>query len=125
MQSNDIIVLLEDVVPVSCQPDVALRGPSVSAQRSSSKPGAIVDDEHYSEPDSPFAVSSGALVMMVDNEPLMLELVQGFLEEAGYRSFVITSQPSEAICLLQERRPDFLLLDLSMPTVSGFEILAQ
>jgi diguanylate cyclase (GGDEF)-like protein len=84
-----------------------------------------VDDEHCSEPDSPFAVSSGALVMMVDDEPLMLELVQGFLEDAGYCSFVTTSDPSEAVRLLQERRPDILLLDLSMPTVSGFEILAQ
>lgn len=78
-----------------------------------------------SDQDSPFAVLSGSLVMMVDDEPLMLEIVQSFLEEAGYRSFVTTSQPTQAMPLLLERRPDILLLDLMMPGINGFEILTQ
>ena len=78
-----------------------------------------------SGPESPFAVLSGSLVMMVDDEPLMLEMVQSFLEEAGYRSFVTTSEPTEAMGLMLLRRPDVLLLDLTMPGISGFDILAQ
>ena len=64
-------------------------------------------------------------VMMVDDDPIMLEVVQTYLEEAGYTSFVTTSEPRQAMDLFLERRPDILLLDLMMPEVSGFDILAQ
>ena len=64
-------------------------------------------------------------VMMVDDDPLMLEVVQTYLEEAGYVSFITTSQPKEAMGLFVEHRPDILLLDLMMPEVSGFDILAR
>src|SRR4249919_859468 len=64
-------------------------------------------------------------VMMVDDDPLMLEVVQTYLEEAGYVSFITTSQPKEAMELFVKHRPDILLLDLMMPEVSGFDILAQ
>ena len=64
-------------------------------------------------------------VMMVDDDPLMLEVVQTYLEEAGYTSFVTTSQPKEAMGLFVQQRPDILLLDLMMPEVTGFDILAE
>jgi diguanylate cyclase (GGDEF)-like protein len=65
-----------------------------------------------------------ALVMMVDDEPINIEVTQVHLEEAGYTRFVSTSEPREALGLLTERRPDVLLLDLMMPGMTGFEILA-
>jgi diguanylate cyclase (GGDEF)-like protein len=71
--------------------------------------------------------SGGALrgftVMMVDDDPIMLEIAQTFLEEAGYTSFVTTSDPTTAIQLARQHRPDVMLLDLMMPRVSGFDIL--
>ena len=67
----------------------------------------------------------GALVMMIDDEPLNLEVTQVHLEEAGYKNFVATSQPGEALALMLEKRPDVLLLDLMMPGITGFEILRQ
>jgi diguanylate cyclase (GGDEF)-like protein len=66
-----------------------------------------------------------AVVMMVDDEPINIEVTQVYLEEAGYTRFVSTSEPQEALALLIERRPDVLLLDLMMPKVSGFDILAR
>ena len=63
--------------------------------------------------------------MMVDDDPIMLEVVQTYLEEAGYTSFVTTSEPRQAMDLFLQQRPDILLLDLMMPEVSGFDILAQ
>ena len=65
-----------------------------------------------------------ALVMMVDDEPLNIEVTQIHLEEAGYTNFVSTSDPLEALDLIVERKPDVLLLDLMMPGMSGLEILA-
>jgi diguanylate cyclase (GGDEF)-like protein len=66
-----------------------------------------------------------AVVMMVDDEPLNIEVIQVHLEEAGYTKFCSTSEPMEALGLIVEHRPDVLLLDLMMPGMSGYEILAQ
>src|SRR6187397_1031354 len=65
-----------------------------------------------------------AVVMMVDDEPLNIEVTQVHLEEAGYKKFVSTSDPLSALDLLTEQRPDVLLLDLNMPGMSGFELLS-
>jgi DNA-binding response OmpR family regulator len=67
----------------------------------------------------------GALIMMVDDEPLVLEVTQVQLEEAGFSRFVTTSNAVDALALIAERRPDLLLLDLMMPGMSGFDILAR
>jgi len=64
-----------------------------------------------------------ATIFMVDDEPITMEVVQAFLEEAGYRNFVLIEKSSEAIDRLEKQRPDLLLLDLFMPQVSGFDIL--
>jgi diguanylate cyclase (GGDEF)-like protein len=66
-----------------------------------------------------------ALVMMVDDEPLNIEVTQVHLEEAGYTRFVSTDDPLQALELIAARRPDVLLLDLMMPGMSGFEILER
>ena len=66
---------------------------------------------------------NSATVMMVDDEPITLDVVQAYLEEAGYQKFVNTSEPAEAMDLVASEDPDVLLLDLMMPKVSGFDIL--
>jgi DNA-binding response OmpR family regulator len=66
-----------------------------------------------------------AKVMMVDDEPILIELVRAFLDDAGYQFFVGVSDPKKAIDTLTEQRPDVLLLDLMMPDVSGFDILEK
>jgi predicted signal transduction protein with EAL and GGDEF domain len=63
-------------------------------------------------------------VMMVDDEPLMTDLIQSYLEDAGYTRFVISNDPREALALLRREEPGVLLLDLVMPEVSGFDLLA-
>jgi len=64
-----------------------------------------------------------ALIMMVDDEPTTIEVLRMFLEDAGYRNFVTTSDSREAINLIASRHPDVVLLDLMMPHVGGFDIL--
>ena len=64
-----------------------------------------------------------ATIVMVDDEPITMEVVQVFLEEAGYRNFVLIENSSEAMAALEHQRPDLLLLDLIMPQVTGFDIL--
>ena len=62
-------------------------------------------------------------VMIVDDEPINIEVLQDFLQEAGYGRFVSTSDSTTAMAMLFDERPDVLLLDLMMPVVGGFDIL--
>ncbi len=62
--------------------------------------------------------------MLVDDEITTLEMIEAYLENAGYSELVLVSDPTEAIDVLEERDPDILLLDLIMPRVSGLDILA-
>jgi diguanylate cyclase len=66
-----------------------------------------------------------ALVMLVDDEPVILQVIQAQLEDGGYTKFVTTSRGLEAIDLLEEKRPDVLLLDLMMPDMDGLQILSR
>jgi diguanylate cyclase (GGDEF)-like protein len=66
-----------------------------------------------------------AKVMMIDDEPILIELVRAFLDDAGYQFFVGVSEPEKAIDTLTEQSPDVLLLDLMMPKVSGFDVLEK
>ncbi|MRD45841.1 EAL domain-containing protein [Caenimonas koreensis DSM 17982] len=66
-----------------------------------------------------------SLIMMVDDEELNIEMTQAFLQEAGYVNFTSQSDSRRAIERLRERPPAVLLLDLSMPHVSGMDILDQ
>ena len=64
-----------------------------------------------------------ARIMMVDDEPSTLDVLRSFLQEAGYRNLMATSEPRMALELMAEVRPDVLLLDLVMPEVTGFDII--
>ena len=66
-----------------------------------------------------------SVIMMVDDESIMVELIQMFLEETGYKRFYGISDSLEAISEIHLRKPDILLLDLVMPGIDGFEILKQ
>ena len=76
---------------------------------------------HFSPDSAPW---DEALVMMVDDEELLTDVIQTHLEDAGYTRFVACNEPTAALALIKARRPDVLLLDLMMPRVSGFDILA-
>ena len=66
-----------------------------------------------------------ATIMMVDDEGTTMDVMQAFLEDAGYQHFILIEHSSQAIAKLEEIRPDILLLDLMMPEVPGFDILKQ
>jgi diguanylate cyclase (GGDEF)-like protein len=64
-----------------------------------------------------------ATIMMVDDEPLMLEVLEVYLQEEGYRNFIAVDQSKQAIRILLREKPDVVFLDINMPEVDGFEIL--
>ena len=64
-----------------------------------------------------------AYVMIVDDEPINIDIVQAYLEEAEYSNFLTTTDSSAAIGLIQSHQPDVVLLDINMPQVNGLELL--
>jgi DNA-binding NtrC family response regulator len=61
-------------------------------------------------------------ILIVDDEPDMVENCQRILGRAGYRCLTATD-PRGALALLESERPDLLLTDLKMPGVDGMELL--
>jgi PAS domain S-box-containing protein len=63
-------------------------------------------------------------VLLVDDEPLMVEILGRFLQQAGFKVLRAFDGRS-AIELAQENDPDLLILDLKLPQLSGFEVVEQ
>src|SRR5437764_1359575 len=72
----------------------------------------------------PAADQDAAKIMIVDDEPTNIKVVRRLLEIEGYRNFVTTTDSSAALYLIDDQRPDVVLLDLMMPMVSGLDILS-
>jgi putative two-component system response regulator len=64
------------------------------------------------------------LVLVVDDHPLNLELIEGCLAEVDCD--VITADDGiEALELVRTAAPDLVLLDVMMPKIDGYEVCAQ
>jgi CheY-like chemotaxis protein len=64
---------------------------------------------------------SGATVLLVDDEPVVLEMMEDFLTVNGL-TVVVSREGTEALRLAVERSPDVIVLDVMIPTMDGYEI---
>jgi signal transduction histidine kinase len=64
-------------------------------------------------------------LLLVDDEPANLDLLEAFLEADGYGALVRVTDAREAAAQFTAQRPDIVLLDLHMPHRSGYEVLAE
>src|SRR5690348_4827496 len=72
------------------------------------------------------ATQSGPTILVVDDEPAVLNLVKSILEAAGYPVLAACSS-QDALALFKNPRHsiDLLLTDISMPDLSGLELACQ
>ena len=63
-------------------------------------------------------------ILVVDDEPAVLELIELRLDLAGYR-VAVARDGYEAMKRLAEIRPDAMVLDINMPRLDGFGVLRQ
>jgi len=69
-------------------------------------------------------VPAGApLVLVIDDDPDARELMQRFLGKEGYRT-VCASDGDEGLLMARELHPDLITLDVMMPRVDGWSVLA-
>ena len=65
-------------------------------------------------------------VYLVDDEPLALKRLTRLLNQTGRAEIIgSTTDPAEAIKYLSKNPVDALLLDIQMPGMNGFELLAK
>jgi two-component system phosphate regulon response regulator PhoB len=63
-------------------------------------------------------------ILVVDDEPDITALVAYHLAKAGYR-VVTAATGADALRAAREERPDLVILDLMLPGVSGYDVLAE
>ncbi|OGB92729.1 MAG: hypothetical protein A3G35_02595 [candidate division NC10 bacterium RIFCSPLOWO2_12_FULL_66_18] len=65
-----------------------------------------------------------ARILVVDDEPDAVELLQEFLTAKGY-DVIIACDGEEALRQVKEHRPHLILLDVRMPKLNGMEVLKR
>jgi len=63
-------------------------------------------------------------VLVIDDEPDTLELIQLILEDADFEA-VLVSSGFEALDILETVKPGLVLLDIMMPDMDGWEVFRK
>ena len=66
-----------------------------------------------------------ANILIVDDQIANIDVLEGYLQMQGYLNIKTTVDPREVVPFIASFRPDIILLDLSMPYLSGFEVMEQ
>lgn len=67
----------------------------------------------------------GASILIVDDEPANVMLLERILQREGYTNLHATTDSREARTLFDAFGADLVLLDLQMPHLDGFDVMAQ
>ena len=63
-------------------------------------------------------------ILIVDDEEANVVLLESILRHAGYMKLASASDPRKVAALAAEFDPDLVLLDLTMPYLDGFDVMA-
>ncbi len=64
---------------------------------------------------------TGDLILLVDDEPNIIELAQLYLEREGFRT-ISAADGQAALDAVGKHRPDLVVLDLMLPIIDGLEV---
>ncbi len=66
-----------------------------------------------------------ARILIVDDNVSNIALLNNMLGRIGYSTLRHTTDSREALALLEEFKPDLIILDLMMPHLDGFQVMQQ
>jgi len=95
-----------------------------------SEQASLASDQQRGTSSGASAADASALVLVVDDDPLNRRLIASGVRRQGHRSVEVESGEA-ALELLAGRRddgaeaPDMMMLDILMPGIDGFEVLAR
>lgn len=133
---QDVLDIAKFLYPYIDNQSIVLRAPEPPFDRLSGIEDSPADQEKFSEdslPDSSggsFSIprvslnqqqKSRPVVACVDDSPNTLDQIERFLEEENFSVFKFL-EPIKATFQLRRLKPDIILLDLTMPTISGYEL---
>jgi DNA-binding response OmpR family regulator len=70
------------------------------------------------------SAESNGTVLVVDDEPTIVEIVARYIERAGYETYQAADGP-EALRLAELHRPDLVVLDVMLPGLDGIEVMRR
>ena len=63
-------------------------------------------------------------ILVVDDEPRIVQLVRDYLERAGFEVSVVGDGPG-ALAAVAQRHPDLVVLDLGLPGLDGLDVMRR
>ncbi|MBI4382508.1 MAG: response regulator [Nitrospinae bacterium] len=69
--------------------------------------------------------SANVKILIVDDEPQNVMLLEEVLKQAGYSSLRSATDPREVPAIYRDFQPDLALLDLNMPYMDGFQVMEE
>ena len=69
--------------------------------------------------------STPATILVVDDQPEVREVLRRLLEKSGRYATADAGGAEEALDVLRVRPPDALILDISMPQMSGLSVIPE
>jgi CheY-like chemotaxis protein len=67
----------------------------------------------------------GARILIVDDQASNVRLLEHTLRRGGQTNISLTTDPTEVAAMHEKNRYDLVLLDLQMPVMSGYEVMAE
>jgi DNA-binding NtrC family response regulator len=63
-------------------------------------------------------------ILIIDDDEVQLSLLQTLLADQGYTLYSTADGP-QGVELFRTHRPDLVLLDIGLPSISGIEVMKQ
>src|ERR1700744_796267 len=90
----------------------------------SSRKKAYRDMPSPSDKNPAAAPATTATVLVVDDEPTIVEIVGGYMERAGFETYT-AADGYRALDAATEHRPDLVVLDVMLPGIDGIEVMER
>lgn len=71
------------------------------------------------------ATAKNERILIVDDEPSNLKLLDRMLRNQGYANLELIEDSRQVLERYRAARPDLILLDINMPNLDGYQVLAQ